>query len=116
MKKCEKRLNFPVGILRQAYNTCKSICGSLYFPSFLIENNEVLALIKNHIGYTGIWLRISNEEGHWKDPDDKESMIFTNWDPYNQPGKEHWGTMWFDGYWYDASDTETLSHFVCELI
>ena len=106
---------------RQAYNTCKSICGSLYFPSARIENKEVGALIKKHVGWSSIWLRISDEEreGHWKDPDNKERLTFTNWgsgQPDNNGGKEHWGYMNSDGYWWDTSDTRTHSHFVCELI
>lgn len=65
---------------KQAYNICKSICGSMYFPSTRIEMNEVVALMKNHGVSWGIWLRISDEEkeGHWKDPDNKEELTFTN--------------------------------------
>ena len=106
---------------RQAYNTCKSICGSLYFPSTRIEYNEVSALIKNHGGYySGTWLRISDREieGHWKDPDNKESFTFTDWvwyEPNNYGGDQHWGYMRYDGYWGDESDTFTRSYLVCEL-
>ena len=64
---------------REAYNICKSICGAMYFPSTRIENKEVAALVEKH-GASWIWLRISDEEreGHWKDPDNKESLTFTN--------------------------------------
>ena len=69
-----------------------------------------------------IWLRISDEERerNWKDPDNKESLTFTNWDsswgqPDNDRGKEHWGLMNNVGYWWDESDTDKWPHFVCEL-
>ena len=75
-------------------------------------------MIKNH---GVIWLRISDEEreGTWKDPDNKESLTFTNWDsgqPNNRGGNEHWGYMFsYDGKWGDNSDSEYLSYIVCEL-
>ena len=105
---------------KQANNTCKSICGSMYFPSNRIEMNEFNAFMKNHEVWN-IWLRISDEEreGHWKDPDNKEELTFTNWwflgEPDNSRGKEHWGAMYFDGNWFDADDTFTLPYLACEL-
>ena len=97
---------------------CESICGAMYFPSTLTENNEVQAIIKNY-GY--IWIRISDaeKEGTWKDPDNKEVLTFTNWDsgqPNNSGGDQHWGFMRSsDGEWGDADDSYALSYIVCEL-
>ena len=107
---------------RYANNICNLICGAMYFPSTRIEMNEVVALMQNHGVRYGIWLRISDEkrEGHWKDPDNKEELTFTNWyssggQPNNAGGKEHWGWMVSDGDWYDGSDTSMCTHIACEL-
>ena len=103
---------------RQAYNICESICGALYFPSTRTENNEVYAIMWN---YGSIWIRISDEEreGTWKDPDNKESLTFTNWywsQPDSYGGDHDWGTMSkYSGQWYADSDSGTNSYIVCEL-
>ena len=104
---------------QQAKNICESICGSMYFPSTLTENNEVTAIIrKNHI--YDIWIRISDEqtEGVWKDPDNKEALTFTNWypgEPDNWNGQEHRGSMLNDGKWVDYKRDKAMSYIICEL-
>ena len=47
----------------QAYSICKSICGNLYFPSSLTENNEVHTFTTTNYGrnFGVIWLRIREE-------------------------------------------------------
>lgn len=100
---------------------CESICGAMYFPSTLIENNEVYTIMKkNNFGW--IWIRISDEEkeGSWKDPDGKEVLTFTNWEsdqPNNLHGNQHWGEMNVsrDGKWNDDSSSGMTSSIICEL-
>ena len=106
---------------KEAKNICELICGNLYFPSTLAENNEVFAMMqKNDSGQ--IFIRISDEEneGNWKDPDDKEVLTYSNWYS-NQPNGgrgENFGLImenWYDyGKWYDKSDTYRTSSIVCE--
>ena len=104
---------------KEAKNICELICGNLYFPSTLAENNEVFAMMqKNDSGQ--IFIRISDEEneGNWKDPDYKEVLTYSNWYS-NQPNGgrgENFGAMYSnDGTWSDKSDTYRISSVVCEL-
>ena len=100
---------------KEAKNLCESMCGAMYFPSTLAENNEVSGITKYRI-----WIRISDEEKEevWKDPDDKEALTFANWDsgqPNNGWGGQHCGYMNNDGKWGDDNDKTSLDYIVCEL-
>ena len=46
-----------------AKSACKNLCGSLYFPSTLDENNEVEAILANQksLKYRDIWLRKTSQ-------------------------------------------------------
>ena len=105
---------------KQAKSICESICGALYFPSNLTENQEVNAIIKKSEIDNTIWIRISDNgsEGIWKDPDNKEILTFTYWDsnqPNNNNGEQHWGMMRMNGKWNDESDSFKLYFIACEL-
>ena len=109
---------------KETKNICELICGDLYFPSTLAENNEVLAIMKKN-NFSSIWIRISDEEneGAWKDPDNKEVLAFTNWWGAQPDGgrRENFGFMFSDdGTWGDMGTwgdnvRYTRSSTVCEL-
>ena len=66
-----------------------------------------------------IWLRLSDleEEGVWKDPDNKETLTFTNWadgQPDNYKGDEHFGMFWHSGKWNDGNKI-AVKYILCEL-
>ena len=104
-----------------AKSICESICGNLYFPSTLVENNIVRFIAKdNGAPDHNIWLRLSDheEEGVWKDPDNKDALTFTNWSepqPDNFNGIEHFGIFSYAGMWNDAREAHGVSHILCEL-
>ena len=67
-----------------------------------------------------IWLRISDaeEEGIWKDPDNKEILTFTTWaprQPDNSGGHENYGIYWYAGKWNDGNVGHGCSYILCEL-
>merc|ERR1712131_47546 len=98
-------MGYSTKTFKQANSICESVCGAMYFPSSLAENNEVFAIKKKHTNAL-IWIRISDEEKEkvWKDPDNKEMLTFTNRSsdqPNNYDGKQHWGSMMSDGKWND---------------
>ena len=67
-----------------------------------------------------IWLRISDEEeeGLWKDPDNKEILTFTNGaqgQPDNYRDNENYGMFWYSGKWNDAPAAYSVSYILCEL-
>ena len=103
-----------------AKSMCESICGNLYFPSTLVENN-VVRFIARENGAQDIWLRLSDheEEGIWKDPDNKETLTFTDWhdnQPDNYNGNEDYGLFWIMiGKWNDATVLHGVSYIMCEL-
>ena len=104
-----------------AKSICESICGNLYFPSTLVENNVVRFIAEeNGAPEYDIWLRLSDheEEGVWKDPDNKETLTFTNWanpQPDNFNGYEHFGMFWYSGKWNDVIQSRGASYILCEL-
>ena len=99
----------------------ESICGNLYFPSTLMENNVVRYIAKeNGAPDNDVWLRLSDheEEGVWKDPDNKETLTFTNFadpQPNNSNGNEHFGIFWYDGKWNDENESHGVQYILCEL-
>ena len=66
---------------QQTILICKKICGGMYFPSSLEENNQVDQIMKINSVNT-IWIRISDvaEEGNWLDPDGIQVLSFRNWE------------------------------------
>ena len=119
-------------LYNEAKNVCENICGNLYFPSTLPENNEVKAIFDDddcNVGPTtcfrGSWIRLGyNEtEKRWKDPDQRENLIFVNLHPVDQildrtdPIKEHHAIMDSDGKWWSKSESchYLSSHLACEL-
>ena len=104
-----------------AGSLCKSICGSLYFPSTLAENNEVFAIASRaKLDTDDVWLRLSDEEkeGVWKDPENRETLTFQNWErgqPNNVKGRQHHANFKAPGKWNDFPATHKFRHVVCEL-
>ena len=116
MLKPVKKKNF-----NEAQKLCKSICGSIYFPSSLAENNEVFEIARTaKTEHEDIWLRLSDEqtEGVWKDFESREDLTFTNWDkgqPNNYDGIQH--RVLFirnSGKWNDAVFSFLVTHVICE--
>ena len=107
----------------EAKSLCKSICGRIYFPSSLAENNEVFKIArKTESKSEDIWLRLSDKEseGIWKDPENRDTLTFMNWEkgqPNNYENNQH--HAWFSGNsgeWNDIStDKNTTPHVICEL-
>ena len=105
----------------EAERLCKSICGRIYFPSTLAENNEVFQIgRKGGSNYGDIWLRLSDEktEGVWKDPENREILTFENWDknqPSNSFGKQHHAHFVGNfGKWNDITASHEFRHVICE--
>ena len=105
-----------------ANRVCHSICGDLYFPSTLKENNEVERVLDkkdNGVDITYVWLRITFDpiDGVWKDADYKENLNFTNFDDWSSkmPGANH-AVMYSTGKWdYAPESYDTMSpHVLCE--
>ena len=106
----------------EAENLCKSICGRIYFPSSLAENNEVFEIAsKGGFIDEDIWLRITDEdtEGIWKDAENEESLTFKNWGN-GQPNNlsrngQHHAFFLSSGKWGDANaDHDHFPHVICE--
>ena len=106
-----------------AESLCKQICGRIYFPSSLPENNELFGIaLKGGFSFEDIWLRLTDEEteGTWKDPENRETVTFQNWQenqPNNLQNKQHHvsfrGTL---GEWGDLdAETFLVTHVICEL-
>ena len=102
---------------RQSKKICDSICGDLYFPSTLEENNEVATLMRERDIYD-LLLRISDieQEWEWKDPDHKEVLHFTNWAQTQPNSGEHYAVMSRNGRWWDKNVKHLVSHILCQLI
>ena len=105
----------------EAEKLCKSICGSIYFPSSLAENNEVYEIARQQKpDNEDIWLRLSDgeTEGIWKDPENRETLTFTNWvhgQPNNYDGaQDH--VLFFRtlGQWNDVGASQIVKHVICE--
>jgi len=115
LKKSDKK-NF-----QDADILCKYICGRIYFPSSFAENNEVFEIAKKsaNLDTDDIWLRLSDQEteGIWKDPDNRETLTFENWDsgqPNDKWGQEHVNFKG-PGKWNDYHHTHKVRHVICEL-
>ena len=107
----------------EAKSLCKSICGRIYFPSSLAEDNEVFQIArKAGSSEEDIWLRLSDKEfeGIWKDPENGETLTFMNWmkgQPNNFDNNQHHACFQGNsGEWNDVSATSTTNpHVICEL-
>lgn len=105
-----------------AESLCNSICGAIYFPSTLVEYNEVFEIaLKGGFQTEDIWLRLSDEEteGVWKDPDNRETLIFENWvggQPNNVANSQHHVYIQSNsGQWGDVKASWEAKHVICEL-
>ena len=114
----------------EAKRVCEIICGRLYFPSTLKENDEVQSVIKRLVNHTwlyhygNIWLRMTYNEtdGTWYDPDNKEDLTFLNFDRHDRI-REYAGFMEhhvimdieYDGKWWSRAGIQKHSPYVvCE--
>ena len=134
----QKRLNSSKEIIvvaaiddntyEKAKSVCEDICGRLYFPSTLKENDEVESVLVHHLknyGYNtnNVWLRMTyNETAEtWYDPDNKEDLTFLNFDESDKIldlifAKQHYAKMDYDGQWRSRSCFYHYSPYVlCEL-
>ena len=77
----------------KAKSVCENICGRLYFPSTLKENNEVESFLNRWRGnryrwfdFENVWLRMTYNEtvGTWYDPDNKEDLTFLNFNHFDE--------------------------------
>ena len=105
----------------EAESLCKNICGIIYFPSSLAENNKVFDIAgKGGSQDQDIWLRLTDEgaEGIWKDPENRDYLSFMNWQkeqPNNSGGQHHACFIGSSGQWNDAADSNKKRHVICEL-
>ena len=104
----------------KAESLCKSICGSIYFPSSLAENNEVIDIARKG-GSGDIWIRLTDEEaeGIWKDPENRDYLTFNNWEegqPNNYDNEQHHAAFTGDlGKWNDSPAASAMIHVICEI-
>ena len=105
-----KKTNFS-----QSQKMCEYICGNLYFPSTLEENNEVASIAKEYDVHEH-FMRISDQETKslWKDPYNKEGLKFTNW-ARTQPDGAPLAVMARTGKWWDKKIQHTVAFNFCEL-
>ena len=77
----------------KAKSVCENICGRLYFPSTLKENDEVESFLNRWRGnryrwpdFEKVWLRMTYNEtvGTWYDPDNKEDLTFLNFNHFDE--------------------------------
>ena len=118
---------------KQAKSVCENICGRLYLPSTLKENDEVESvlnscLVNRRCGYDigNVWLRMTYNEtvGIWYDPDNKEDLTFLNFHSSDvirecSGNLEHHAVMNYinDGKWWSRTGThlQYTSYVLCEL-
>ena len=123
----------------KAKSVCEDICGRLFLPSTLKEN-ESLRNRCDVIGYCGItdrgignvWLRMTYNEtvGTWYDPDNKKDLTFLKFhrideirdcsvtccNRYCGDAKEHHAVMDHNGEWWSRAGNNEYSEYVfCEL-
>ena len=122
-----------------AKSVCENICGRLYFPSTLKENDEVNSVLNREClnrrtcRNRSVWLRLTYDEtissstwyNHmvgWYDPDNKEDLTFLNFDHFDRI-REYAGTMEHhvimdteeDGKWWSRAGIQKHSPcVVCE--
>ena len=116
----------------KAKSVCENICGRLYLPSTLKENDEVESVLVGHLkSYGNVWLRMTYNETvrTWYDPDNKEDLTFLNFHPYDEirdctvnrncvteNTKEHHAVMYHNGEWWSrAGDNKYSDYVFCEL-
>ena len=104
---------------KESSSICNSICGLLYFPATIEENNEVRSIAELNNVRGGLWIRISDKdvEGVWKDAENRESLSFFNWSD-GQPNNwrdQDYGYMHSAGFWADANGLDGYIHLLCEL-
>ena len=123
----------------QAKSVCENICGRLYLPLTLKENDEVVSVLKgccvnlcgcrvNRCSFDveDIWLRMTYNEtdGTWYDPDNKEDLTFLNFhrgDRIRECSRnmEHHAVMNYkdDGKWFSKVGIKSkyTSYVLCEL-
>ena len=117
MLKPDAKKNF-----NEAEKLCESICGSIYFPSSLAENDEVFQIARTaKTDHEDIWLRLSDEEveGVWKDHENRVDLTFSNWEknqPNNYGGIQHRALFVKNvGEWNDMKASFTVAHVICEI-
>ena len=107
----------------KAKSVCENICGRLYLPSTLKENDEVESVLVGHLkSYGNVWLRMTYNETvrTWYDPDNKEGLSFLNFDPCDNINstytREHHAMLDWMGDWWSKAGNMYHSQFVlCEL-
>ena len=122
----------------KAKSVCEKICGRLYLPSTLKENDEVQSVLDRPDGgiypynIEYVWLRMTYNEtvGTWYDPDNKKDLTFLKFHPYDEfrdcsatccnqycgDAKEHHAVMDHNGEWWSRAGNNEYSEYVfCEL-
>ena len=105
-----------------AKSICEHICGNIYFPSSLEENDETETALDD--GYVStffsdpVWIRIVYDKtvGNWTDPDNIEKLTFDNFG-YGEDATYR-GHVIMRGYgrWDTKFGTHSLSEYaLCEL-
>ena len=104
--------------VHDAMRICQAVCGKLFLPTSIEENQEAAQFISyngvsDHIGGNFVWLRATDryQEGVWQDIETFEDVTFTHWatgEPNDYGNGEHYVVMDGYGLWNDVHSTHRV--------
>ena len=108
---------------------CKSICGLMFKPESIEENEEVLSILKRNGINSNYLIRISDKdetsdrqrskEGIWRDTTDDSPITFTHWEkghPSAANSNYDFAYVYYQtGYWRDTTVSSGYPYIICEL-
>ena len=85
-----------------------------------MESKEIRTIAYGQEIYSSFWLRITDEEreGIWRDPDNNEALVFTNWDEESRskyPDVSDNVLLDYGANWFDTVGSFTVPYVLCEL-